>query len=87
MKKSLLLAVACALPAAPALAQDCPIKVGVLHSLSGTMAISETTLKDTVEMLVDSKMKLAAFWAVMSKLWLLTPLQTGRFSQKRRASF
>ncbi|MWD28263.1 urea ABC transporter substrate-binding protein [Aquicoccus sp. SCR17] len=31
---------------------DCPIKVGVLHSLSGTMAISETTLKDTVEMLV-----------------------------------
>jgi len=24
------------------------IKVGVLHSLSGTMAISETTLKDTV---------------------------------------
>jgi urea transport system substrate-binding protein len=23
------------------------IKVGVLHSLSGTMAISETTLKDT----------------------------------------
>ncbi len=31
---------------------SCPIKVGVLHSLSGTMAISETTLKDTVEMLV-----------------------------------
>ena len=26
------------------------IKVGVLHSLSGTMAISETTLKDTKEM-------------------------------------
>jgi urea transport system substrate-binding protein len=39
----------------PAFAQDvsCPIKVGVLHSLSGTMAISETTLKDTMEMLVD----------------------------------
>ncbi len=29
------------------------IKVGVLHSLSGTMAISESTLKDTVLMLVD----------------------------------
>jgi len=29
-----------------------PIKVGVLHSLSGTMAISETTLKDTILMLV-----------------------------------
>jgi urea transport system substrate-binding protein len=38
--------------AAPALAQA-PIKVGVLHSLSGTMAISETTLKDTVLMMVD----------------------------------
>ena len=29
------------------------IRVGVLHSLSGTMAISETTLKDTVLMMVD----------------------------------
>jgi urea transport system substrate-binding protein len=29
------------------------IKIGVLHSLSGTMAISETTLKDTMLMLVD----------------------------------
>ena len=28
------------------------IKVGVLHSLSGTMAISETTLKDTVLMMI-----------------------------------
>ncbi|WP_416374705.1 urea ABC transporter substrate-binding protein [Marinovum sp.] len=41
--------------AAPAFAADCPIKVGVLHSLSGTMAISETTLKDTVEMLVEQQ--------------------------------
>jgi urea transport system substrate-binding protein len=38
--------------ASPALAQG-TIKVGVLHSLSGTMAISETTLKDTVLMMVD----------------------------------
>jgi urea transport system substrate-binding protein len=29
------------------------IKIGVLHSLSGTMAISESTLKDTVLMMVD----------------------------------
>ncbi|ETX13251.1 branched-chain amino acid ABC transporter substrate-binding protein [Roseivivax halodurans JCM 10272] len=38
-------------------AQDasCPIKVGVLHSLSGTMAISETTLKDTMLMLVEQQ--------------------------------
>jgi len=39
--------------ASAAAAQDCPVKVGVLHSLSGTMAISETTLKDTMEMLID----------------------------------
>lgn len=37
-----------------AFAQE-PIKVGVLHSLSGTMAISETTLKDTVLMLVEEQ--------------------------------
>jgi len=32
-----------------------PIKVGVLHSLSGTMAISETTLKDTMLMLIQAQ--------------------------------
>jgi urea transport system substrate-binding protein len=47
----LALAAVCALPAAAA---D-TIKVGVLHSLSGTMAISETTLKDTVLMLIDEQ--------------------------------
>ncbi len=41
--------------AGSAMAQDCPIKVGVLHSLSGTMAISETTLKDTMLMLVEQQ--------------------------------
>jgi urea transport system substrate-binding protein len=39
-----------------ALAKD-TIKIGVLHSLSGTMAISETTLKDTILMLVDEQNK------------------------------
>jgi urea transport system substrate-binding protein len=34
-------------------AQGAPIKVGVLHSLSGTMAISETALRDTVLMMVE----------------------------------
>jgi len=33
------------------------IKVGILHSLSGTMAISETTLKDTMLMLIDEQNK------------------------------
>ena len=31
------------------------IKVGILHSLSGTMAISETTLKDTMLMLIEEQ--------------------------------
>lgn len=40
----------------PALAQeDDPIKVGILHSLSGTMAISESTLKDTMLMLIEQQ--------------------------------
>ncbi len=34
-----------------------PIKVGVLHSLSGTMAISETTLKDVMLMLIAEQNK------------------------------
>ncbi len=33
------------------------IKVGVLHSLSGTMAISETTLKDAMLMLIEEQNK------------------------------
>jgi urea transport system substrate-binding protein len=57
MKRSTTLAAttALALTAGAAAAQDCPIKLGVLHSLSGTMAISETTLKDTMLMLVEQQ--------------------------------
>ena len=43
-----------AMPAAKA--QD-TIKVGILHSLSGTMAISETTLKDVMLMLIEEQNK------------------------------
>jgi urea transport system substrate-binding protein len=40
--------------AVPARAADkSPIKVGILHSLSGTMAISETVLKDTALMAIE----------------------------------
>jgi urea transport system substrate-binding protein len=39
-----------------AAAQD-TIKVGILHSLSGTMAISETTLKDVMLMLIEEQNK------------------------------
>ena len=40
--------------ALPATAQE-TIKVGILHSLSGTMAISETTLKDVMLMLIEEQ--------------------------------
>ena len=36
-------------------AEDGPIKVGILHSLSGTMALSEAALKDTVLMLIEDQ--------------------------------
>src|ERR1700734_1411022 len=42
--------------ALPAMAEE-TIKVGILHSLSGTMAISETTLKDVMLMLIDEQNK------------------------------
>ena len=53
-KISLALSLACA--SVSSYAED-TIKIGVLHSLSGTMSISETTLKDTVQMLVDEQNK------------------------------
>lgn len=53
-KISLAISLACA--SVSSYAED-TIKIGVLHSLSGTMAISETTLKDTVQMLVDEQNK------------------------------
>ena len=59
MKKLSLWSVLCALMIAwssSAYSAD-TIKVGVLHSLSGTMAISETTLKDTVLMMVEEQNK------------------------------
>ena len=43
-------------PTSPTQAEE-TIKVGVLHSLSGTMAISETTLKDVMLMLIEEQNK------------------------------
>jgi urea transport system substrate-binding protein len=51
----LFLQLAFALPAAAA--DEGAIKVGILHSLSGTMAISEAVLKDTVLMLIADQNK------------------------------
>ncbi|HZE60058.1 MAG TPA: urea ABC transporter substrate-binding protein [Burkholderiales bacterium] len=54
MVKTLVLAASIAAIGVPqAFAQEKTVKVGVLHSLSGTMAISETVLKDTVLMAFD----------------------------------
>jgi urea transport system substrate-binding protein len=50
---ALVLSAAIALAPAGALAEDKVVKVGILHSLSGTMAISETVLKDTALMAID----------------------------------
>ncbi|RYU63068.1 urea ABC transporter substrate-binding protein [Methylolobus aquaticus] len=51
-----LVSLATVLPATTPQAAE-TIKVGVLHSLSGTMAISETTLKDTMLMLIEEQNK------------------------------
>jgi urea transport system substrate-binding protein len=57
MLSSALMAGAMTLSSIQAYAADDTIKVGVLHSLSGTMAISETTLKDVMLMLIDEQNK------------------------------
>ena len=71
---------------APARAADDTIKVGILHSLSGTMAISETTLKDTMLFLIDEQNKKGGRSARSSRRWSSTRLPTGRCLPKRPAS-
>jgi urea transport system substrate-binding protein len=53
----LILGLAASSSFSPAQAADDTIKVGILHSLSGTMAISESTLKDTVLFMIDQQNK------------------------------
>jgi len=55
-KLALGLGLSASMMASTAFAQD-TIKVGILHSLSGTMAISETTLKDVMLMLIEEQNK------------------------------
>lgn len=57
MLKSMALGASLSAFAMGAMAAADTIKVGVLHSLSGTMAISETTLKDTVLMMIEEQNK------------------------------
>lgn len=57
VKQASALSLACGLAFSALSAHAETIKVGVLHSLSGTMAISETTLKDTMLMLIEEQNK------------------------------
>src|SRR5712691_10262403 len=63
------------------------IKVGVLHSLSGTMAISETTLKDTVLMLIDEQNKKGGLLGKKLEAVLADPASAWRLLRRRPASF
>src|SRR5712671_3293453 len=57
LMKTAIAACAMLMSASAAQAAENTIKVGVLHSLSGTMAISETKLKDAMLMLIDEQNK------------------------------
>src|SRR5437773_9775617 len=68
----------------PADAQN-TIKVGVLHSLSGTMAISETTLKDTILMLVDEQNRKGGLLGKKLEAIVVDPASDWpRFAEKSR---
>src|SRR3954469_16255146 len=77
----------------PARAQD-TIKVGILHSLSGTMAISETTLKDTMLFLIDEQnkkggvlgKKLEAVVVDPASNWPLFPEKARELLQKEKVA-
>jgi len=80
--------------ASAVVAKEDTIKVGVLHSLSGTMAISETTLKDTVLMLIDEQnkkggvlgKKLEAVVVDPASNWPLFAEKTRELIQKEKVS-
>lgn len=73
LKKTLATTAAVAALSTAAYADDCTIKVGVLHSLSGTMAISETTLKDTMLMLVDKQNEAGGVMGCMLEAVVVDP--------------
>jgi len=61
------------------------IKVGILHSLSGTMAISETTLKDTMLMLIDEQNKKGGVLGKQLEAVVVDPASDWpRFAEKAR---
>src|SRR5947207_4041570 len=65
-------------------AQD-TIKVGILHSLSGTMAISETTLKDVMLMLIEEQNKKGGLLGKKLEAVVVDPASNWpRFAEKAR---
>jgi len=71
IKKLLSLATAAALASAVAVAET--VKVGILHSLSGTMAISETSLKDVLLFTFDEINKAGGI-KVKNKSYMIEPV-------------
>jgi urea transport system substrate-binding protein len=87
MRTGLVAAGLLASAATGALAQGAPpIKVGILHSLSGTMAISETTLKDVMLMLIEEQNKKGGVLGKKLEPSSSTRPRTGRSSPRRPAS-
>src|SRR4029079_834740 len=71
-------------PVDKAAAQD-TIKVGILHSLSGTMAISETTLKDVMLMLIEEQNKKGGLLGKKLEAVVVDPASNSPlFAQKAR---
>ena len=62
------------------------IKVGVLHSLSGTMAISETTLKDTMLMLIEEQNKKGGLLGKKLEAVVVDPASNWPLFAERRVS-
>src|ERR1700735_3424320 len=61
------------------------IKVGILHSLSGTMAISETTLKDVMLMLIEEQNKKGGVLGKKLEAVVVDPASNWpRFAEKAR---
>ena len=63
------------------------IKVGVLHSLSGTMAISETTLKDTVLMMIEEQNKKGGLLGKQLEPVVVDPASNWPLFAEKPASF
>jgi urea transport system substrate-binding protein len=79
-------AVAAAFGTTSVYAQQKTVKIGVLHSLSGTMAISETVLKDVALMAFDEINAKGGVMGRRSSRSSSIPRRTGRSSPRRRAS-